>query len=232
MSHDAMRHGGEKMEAMAAQNTVKLALEPAASLEAGKTTQVTVKLNAVADDKPLTLDDLKEAHTKKLHLLIVDPTLTDYHHIHPVAGKNPGEYVFDFTPLKNDSYRVWADVIPVATGKQEYVQADMGTPAKEKASIDKATSMTATVDGYTFTLALDGEPRAGAPVMGSVTVSKDGQAFNGLEPVMGAFAHVVGFTRIIIPSSTSIRWAKSRQAMLSAAGRSWSFISSLKKQAS
>lgn len=194
MSHDAMRHGGEKMEAMAAQNTVKLALEPAASLKAGKTTQVTVRLNAVADGKPLTLDDLKEAHTKKLHLLIVDPSLTDYHHIHPVAGKNPGEYVFDFTPLKNDSYRVWADVIPVATGKQEYVQADMGTPAKEKASIDKATSMTAIVDGYTFTLALDGEPRAGAPVMGSVTVSKDGQAFNGLEPVMGAFAHVVGFT--------------------------------------
>jgi hypothetical protein len=194
MSHDAMGHGGDKMEAMAAKNTVKLALEPAAPLEAGKTTQVTVKLNAVADDKPLTLDDLKEAHTKKLHLLIVDPTLTDYHHIHPVAGKNAGEYVFDFTPLKNDSYRVWADVIPVSTGKQEYVQADMGTLAKEKASIDKATSMTATVGGYTFSLTLDGEPKAGSPVMGNVVVTKGGQPFTGLEPVMGAFAHVVGFT--------------------------------------
>ncbi len=194
MSHDAMGHGGEKMEAMAAQNTVKLALEPAAALEAGKTTQVTVKLNAVADGKPLTFDDLKEAHTKKLHLLVIDPSLSDYHHIHPVAGKIPGEYVFDFTPLKNDSYRVWADVIPVASGKQEYVQTDMGLPAEEKASLDKATSMTATVEGYTFTLALDGEPKAGSPVMGNVTVTKDGQLFTGLEPVMGAFAHVVGFT--------------------------------------
>ncbi len=194
MSHDAMGHGGEKMEAMAVQNTVRLALEPAAALEAGKTTQVTVKLNAVADGKPLTLDDLKEAHTKKLHLLVIDPSLSDYHHIHPVAGKNPGEYVFDFTPLKNDSYRVWADVIPVATDKQEYVQTDMGTLAKEKSGIDKTTSMAATVDGYTFTLALDGQPKAGAPVMGSVTVTKDGQPFTGLEPVMGAFAHVVAFT--------------------------------------
>jgi hypothetical protein len=79
MSHDAMGHGGEKMEAMAAQNTVKLVLEPAAPLEAGQSTQVTLKLNAVSDGKPLTLDDLEEAHTKKLHLLIVDPTLTDYH---------------------------------------------------------------------------------------------------------------------------------------------------------
>ncbi|NDC57199.1 MAG: hypothetical protein EBZ69_10435 [Alphaproteobacteria bacterium] len=85
-------------------------------------------------------------------------------------------------------------MIPVATDKQEYVQTDMGTPAKEKASIDKATSMMATVDGYTFTLALDGEPKAGSPVMGNVTVTKDGQPFTGLEPVMGAFAHVVGFT--------------------------------------
>lgn len=194
MSHDGMGHGGEKMEAVDARNTVKLALEPAAALEAGKTTQVTVKLNAATDGKPLTFDDLKEAHTKKLHLLVIDPSLSDYHHIHPVAGKNPGEYVFDFTPLKNDSYRVWADVIPVATDKQEYVQADMGSPAEERASIDKATSMTATVEGYTFTLSLDGEPKAGAPVMGSVTVSKDGQPFTQLEPVMGAFAHVVGFT--------------------------------------
>ncbi len=194
MSHDAMGHGSEKMEVMVAPNTIKLALEPAAALKAGKTTQVTVRLNAIADGKPLTLDELKEAHTKKLHLLVIDPSLSDYHHIHPVAGKNPGEYVFDFTPLKNDSYRVWADVIPVATDKQEYVQTDMGTSAKEKDSIDKTTSMAATVDGYTFTLALDGEPKAGAPVMGSVTVTKDAQPFNGLEPVMGAFAHVVGFT--------------------------------------
>jgi hypothetical protein len=51
-----------------------------------------------------------------------------------------------------------------------------------------------TVDGYTFTLALDGEPKAGAPVMGNVVITKDGQPFTGLEPVMGAFAHVVGFT--------------------------------------
>ncbi len=194
MSHDAMGSADGTMEAMAAQNTVKLALKPVAALEVGKTTQVIVKLNAVANDQPLTFDDLKEAHTKKLHLLVVDPSLTDYHHIHPTADKNPGEYVFDFTPLKNDSYRVWADVVPVATDKQEYVLADMGEPAKEKASIDKTTNMTATVDGYTFTLALDGEPKTASPVMGNVTVTKDGKPFTQLEPVMGAFAHIVAFT--------------------------------------
>ena len=192
-SMQGMDHGCVHDE-MAAKNTVKLALEPATPLQAGKTSKVLVKLNAVADGKPISSDGLKEAHTKKLHLLIVDPSLTDYHHIHPVAGKNAGEFVFDFTPKKNDNYRVWADVIPVATGKQEYVMMDMGNSAKDKAAISKSTSMTSTVDGYTFTLALDGEPKAGSAVMGNITVTKDGKPFNQLEPVMGAFAHVVGFT--------------------------------------
>ena len=193
-SHEAMGHSGGAHDEMAAKNTIKFSLDPVTPLQAGKTSQVLVKLNAVEDGKPISFDGLKEAHTKKLHLLIVDPSLTDYHHIHPVAGKNVGEYVFDFTPKQNDSYRVWADVIPVATGKQEYVMADMGNAAKDKAAINKATTMTSMVDGYTFALALDSEPKADAAVMGNITVTKDGKPFTQLEPVMGAFAHVVGFT--------------------------------------
>lgn len=181
-------------EKMAVKNTVALELLPSSPLIAGRTVQVTAKMKAASDGKPLSFDDLKEAHTKKLHLLIVDPSLTDYHHIHPVAGKKAGEFVFDFTPQKNDSYRVWADVIPLATGKQEYVVADVGTAALTKAEINKTTSLVSTVDGYTFTLALDNEPKAGSAVMGNITVTKDGKPFDQLEPAMGAFAHVVGFT--------------------------------------
>jgi hypothetical protein len=97
-SHEAMGHGGSAHDEMAAKNTVKLSLEPVTPLQAGKTSQVVVKLNTVAYGKPISFDGLKEAHTKKLHLLVVDPSLTDYHHIHPVAGKNAGEFVFNFTP--------------------------------------------------------------------------------------------------------------------------------------
>lgn len=191
VSGAGMDHGSHD-EAMV-KNTVKLSLIPQSELAAGKTTKVTLKLTSLLDNKMLGAADLKEAHTKKLHLLVVDPSLSDYHHIHPVPVKN-GEWTFDFMPLKNGNYRVWADVIPVATGNQEYVMTDIGTPAKDKAVIQKTTSMTSTVDGYTFTLALDSEPKAGAAVMGNITVTKDGKPFTQLEPVMGAFAHVVGFT--------------------------------------
>ena len=186
-----MDHGGH--DEAAVKNTVKLSLMPESAFEAGKTTKVTAKLASTIGGKALSDADLKEAHTKKFHLLLVDPSFTDYHHIHPTVAEN-GEWTFDFTPKKNDSYRAWADVIPVSTGKQEYVMADMGNPAKDKAPINKTTVMTSTVDSYTLTLALDSEPKVGAAVMGNITATKDGKPFNQLEPVMGAFAHVVGFT--------------------------------------
>lgn len=196
MMEHCMRKSATMMEHCMPGNeeTVALTLTPSAPLKAGQTVQVSAKLTTLADGKPLTPDELKESHTKKVHLLIVDPSLSDYHHIHPVAGKTPGEYVFDFTPMKDSSYRVWANVVPVATGKQEFAQADMGEPAKEKPVIDMSTNTTATVGGYDFTLSLNGEPKAGSPVMASVSVAKDGKPFAALEPVMGAFAHTVGFS--------------------------------------
>ena len=47
-------------------------------------------------------------------------SLTDYHHLHPVAGDKPGEYRFDFAPKLGGTYHIWADLVPKATGKQEY----------------------------------------------------------------------------------------------------------------
>jgi hypothetical protein len=176
-----------------ANNTVKISLQPATPLQAGKTSQVHLTLNDIANGKPLSFDNLKESHTKKLHLLIVDPSLSDYHHIHPSADKKAGNFVFDFLPKKNDSYRVWADVIPVSTGKQEYVQTDIGKAAPNKAVIDKTVSLVSIVEGYTFTLALDGELKAESAVMGNIVITKNGKSFTQLEPIMGAFAHVVGF---------------------------------------
>ncbi|MDE1153739.1 MAG: hypothetical protein PW788_14490 [Micavibrio sp.] len=190
----AMPHHAKESGQKAVANTIKLELIPAGNLGAGKSTKVMAKLSRIADGSPVRLRDLKVAHTKKLHLLIVDPSLTDYHHIHPMAGKRPGEFVFDFVPLKNDSYRIWADIVPVATGKQEFVTADMGNAAKRKAEVDKQVSTRALVQGYDFKLTLENEPKAGEAVMGAILVSdKAGSPFTQLEPVMGAFAHVVGF---------------------------------------
>ena len=179
--------------AMASVASIRLEFPPTAPLEAGKTVHVIAHLSRVRDGAPVTLADLKTAHTKKLHLLIIDPTLTDYHHLHPVAEGKPGDYGFDFTPQKNARYRVFADVLPVATGKQEYVEADIGTGSVTPTVIDRTETSVANIAGYHFILTLDAPLKTGEAAMASIAVSRDGKPVTTLEPVMGAFAHMVGF---------------------------------------
>ena len=69
-------------------------------LDAGKKADLVLRLSFMEDGKPVGLDDLEETHTRKIHLLIIDLTQTDYHHVHPDAGAT-GEYTFSFT------VRVW-----------------------------------------------------------------------------------------------------------------------------
>lgn len=169
----------------------RLELSPTIQAIPGKTT--TMRLRLFQNGKPLTFNELKEVHTEKLHLLVIEPSLSDYHHLHPKAGKEPGEFVFEFKPNKSGSYRVWADFTPIATNQQEYAWADMGVASSEKVSVNSAERHLTVVGGYTFRLALDGVPREGEAVMGTISIAKEGKPFTQLEPIMGAFAHVVGF---------------------------------------
>ena len=174
-----------------AADTITFTLAPSSALQPGKTVQVVATLKR--DGKPLTFAELKEVHTRKLHLLVIDPTLTDYQHIHPVEGKQPGEYVFDFTPKLDAHYRVWADVTPI-NGTHAYVPADMGAPLSEKTIIDKSERFAASQDGLELALSFDSPLTAGKASMGRVTITRNGKPFTQLQPVMGAFAHIVAFS--------------------------------------
>lgn len=174
--------------------TVRSEILPVENRTAGKTVPTVMRLTG-ADGKALSLDQLDVAHTEKIHLLVIDQSVTDYHHLHPVAGDKPGEYRFDFAPKLGGTYHIWADLVPKATGKQEYSKTTVkveGPPGSVKNSVNT----TAEVDGYRFELTID----KNAPLQeGKATVIKvkvtgpDGREFSKLEPVMGAFAHMVAF---------------------------------------
>ncbi len=147
------------------------------------------------DGKPLTFSDLSLAHTKRIHLLVIDESLTDYHHEHPEETKTPGEFAFTFQPKHGGRYTVWADIVPTATGNQEYSRAEItvpGQPAPKQTTLNATT----TVDGYRFDLSTENHEtfQAGKATLVKVLVSDpDGKPVTVLEPVMGAFAHGVGF---------------------------------------
>ena len=155
---------------------------------------VKIKLSRIEYDSPVNASDLKVVHTEKIHLLIIDDGLEDYHHIHPKVDLESGIYTFEWTPKKTGSYRMWADLHPTSTDAQEYVIANLITDQKP-AAIDETASSEATVDNYKFNLSFDEqELKAGKAVMGRISITDDkGQPVKDLEPIMGAFAHIVGF---------------------------------------
>lgn len=175
------------------ENNIKMDLIPESDLFAGISTKIKLNLSEIKTGKLVSDSDLKIVHTKKLHLLIIDPSLTDFQHIHPSPTKNAGEFSFNFTPKMNGNYRFWADITPI-NGNHEYVIADLGK-ASEKTKIDKTINTEAEVDGYKFNLLFDSNLVASKASIGSLKVQeKDGKDVTNLEPVLGAFAHIVVFS--------------------------------------
>jgi len=171
-----------------------------ASVESDEPLQVGVKAQAhlylrTAFGGPVLPTDLREVHTQKIHLLIIDNSLSDYHHEHPEPGKTSGEYIFSFTPQKPGPYQVWADVQPYHTGIQEYASAEISGGTTGEALADTSEKLTAAADGLRYRLTF--EPRsikAGEPVTGKLRITReDGTPITELEPIMGAFAHLVAF---------------------------------------
>ena len=62
---------------------MKIDFRPIGSLEKDEECKFEFKIEK-ADGSPLTSQDVALSHTQKIHLLAVDKTLNDYHHIHPV----------------------------------------------------------------------------------------------------------------------------------------------------
>ena len=144
----------------------------------------------------MKLSDLEETHTRKIHLLISDVTETDYHHEHPQPVGN-GKYTFSFSPQRPDTYRVWADLLPMRTRVQQYSVADIpsSTPHHAALAAIEPENRHAEIDGYKFDLSFEKEPiNERDTVAGKLCVTQpDGQPCKKLGVVMGAFGHFVGF---------------------------------------
>ncbi len=153
----------------------------------------TFVLRITNNGKGVDLNQLEEVHARKIHLLVVDSTLTDYHHVHPTPTKVAGEYQFSFVPQKK-AYRLWVDITPKVTGEQTFLVVDLGDPEKTPPPV-KTLSKESTVGAYTFRLNLKEPLVVGKPAMATVDVTDQAaKPVTTLQPVMGAFAHVVGFS--------------------------------------
>ena len=147
-----------------------------------------------ASGKPIAPEDLLVAHTRKLHLLVVDPTLSDYQHIHPEPGRRAGEWTFSMAPERPGLYRVFADFTPAATARGLYASVDFSVPGTV-ATVSRSPNRTWQAAGYNFVLAMPEEVHARQPVDLRLRIESQGKVKQPvpLQTVMGAFAHLVAF---------------------------------------
>lgn len=190
--------------------TIRMTAEADGPIVAGRRTEVTVRLTRPGGGSagspplppwmcgggvgPVGPKDLMVLHTQPVHLLLEEPGLLDYHHEHPAPTGAPGEYKFSFTPTKSSPYRIWADIVPMATGIQEMPFVDLPSGGNPASIADKTDSLTSTVGGLTFVLSSSGPLVANQTCRLGISISDgDGKPVARVEPLMNAFAHLVGF---------------------------------------
>ena len=176
---------------------VTMALTTANAAQAGVEVQATFTLRT-ASGKAIAPEDLVVAHTKKMHLLIIDPSLTDYQHVHPDATATPGEWTFHFTPRFGGTYRIFADFTPIATGLGLYANTELAVkgdvPTAAALAEARRPAWTCERDGLRFELHPGALPlRIRTAIDLRFTVTRPDGGVVPLEPLMGAYAHLVAF---------------------------------------
>lgn len=151
-----------------------------------------------AQGHPLGPEDLATTHTEKLHTMIVDRTLTDYHHLHPVYDPARKLFVCSFIPRLSQPYTAWHDFALRGTAEPIHLRTELPAPQGmtnlPAPFITPATD--ATMQGIHVHLATDTPLMAGRPAMLTIAATTpDGAPIRDLEPIMGAYAHLAGFSQ-------------------------------------
>lgn len=161
--------------------------------------------------RPISFGEIAITHTERIHLLVVDESLNDYHHVHPQPTEENGIFTFHFDAAPDRIYRFIAEFVPQRTQTQVIAETRF-TPGKSS----PATVLTASdqeVTGrhtnlihsqqgnrlrtqkgdYQFELIL---PFSGLNPTGEnevlLRISAGGQPVP-LQEIMGAYAHLVAF---------------------------------------
>lgn len=150
--------------------------------------------------RPLAESDLAVVHTRRVHLLVVDPSLADYQHLHP-DWDGRDAWRGSFTPRLPGRYRIYVEVVPIATAAPVLTYAELEVaeaggsrwqPSAPPGSAGEAVPLGDFRASLSF---LDGKPRAGleAELLLELVPATGVPGPVPLELIMGAWAHLVAF---------------------------------------
>jgi hypothetical protein len=137
--------------------------------------------------------ELAYTHTKQIHLLLIDESLEDYHHIHPQSEEMGKVYRFYFSPKNGGDYRAYAEVVPKRTRRQLIASNDLKVEGpSEVQNFYRKTNDIQGVLNFQLTevpekLKVNQDYRFKLKIL-----DNDGNKAS-LEKIMGAKAHMVAF---------------------------------------
>lgn len=141
----------------------------------------------VLNSEGMPIRHFERDQTKLIHLIVVRDDFSDYQHLHPVLNSS-GEFKLPVILSEPGHYRAIADF--TTGGKRYPLGVDVIVPGKVKQVPLPPPSRTATVDGYTVTLA-DGTLRASTEEQLTFTVERRGEPERQLQTYLGTYGHLV-----------------------------------------
>ncbi len=180
-------HGGASVQAgdegLASSRSGYTLTPTDATLTAGTPTDFSFRITG-SDGAPVTAFD--EAHTQRLHLIVVRRDTTGFQHLHPNMDAD-GTWRVPITVPAGGSYRAFADFTPTG-GPAVTLGVDLAARGDFAPTVHQP-SRTAQVDGYQ--VQLDGDLVAGQSAPLTLTVTRDGAPVTDLQPYLGAYGHLV-----------------------------------------
>lgn len=175
--------------------SIAVQVETNTPIESGKPINTKIKLIHTDTGKPITSQELAVKFTEKMHIFVIDQTLQDYHHIHPTPTNNPGEFVFNFTPNTNNSYNVWTDIKLLRDDQSHRLKSTIPSARSQNIRTHIPTNTHTISDGVTINWQSPSTLRKDTSTTVDVTLTDSmGNPITDLQPLMGAYAHLVGFS--------------------------------------
>ena len=138
------------------------------------------------DGKPVT--GYTPTHDKELHLIAVRRDLTDFQHVHPRMAAD-GTWSVPLAAAAAGQYRVFTDFQPAGRDEPLTLGVDVSAAGDYAPRPLPEPARTATVDGYTVTLAGDLVPGTASKL--TLSVSRNGRPVTDLQPYLAAYGHLV-----------------------------------------
>ena len=161
----------------------------------GESSRVQLDLRT-AGGMSIAAHELAVTHTEKMHLMVIDPSLEDYHHLHPEAVGLDGQYFFDFTPALAGSYKVFAEVVPLRSRRQAIALSELEVPGNAAAPKFERSTVSL-VDNIRFELVAVPEVlETGRDYRLQLKITDQEDTAIALEIVMGARGHMVAFDSV------------------------------------